>query len=312
MDLDLGLATSFLMLVQERHFGRAAARLHLTSSGLTKQVQQLERQLGVVLIENGVAGVPLTPAGLRFAQEAAPLLAHADAVRRAARLASGSPILRIGFPAGSAVMWRRIGMADVAGEVRRTFPQARLVCREFPLSDLGAALRNNQIDLLCANAAAQDTSLVSTPLRIAAELMGVVRFDHRLADAGAIDVGEFGDELMLFNPSVPVEWMNAFWLADIRPRRAARLAETTESDQWRVLRRAVSGPAVTVTLTVALPMLGARLRPVRLIGAAPLPMQIARRLADRRAKVRVLIDALAEIAPRAWETATRITPALGL
>lgn len=80
---------------------------------------------------------------------------------------------------------------------------------------------------------------------------------------------------MLFNLQVPAEWMNAFWLADVRPLRAARLIETTESDQWSVLRRAAVGPGVKVTLTVALPMLGARLRPVRLIGATPMVIHIA-------------------------------------
>ena len=56
MELDLGLASSFLVLAEERHYGRAAARLHLTSPALTKRIQRLERQLGVVLLQRGPAG----------------------------------------------------------------------------------------------------------------------------------------------------------------------------------------------------------------------------------------------------------------
>ncbi|MEV6862112.1 LysR family transcriptional regulator, partial [Streptosporangium subroseum] len=74
MDLNLGLVADFLVLVQERHYGRAAVRLHLTSSALTKRIQRLEGQLGVVLVERGPAGVfAVTSAGRRFAIAAEPL-----------------------------------------------------------------------------------------------------------------------------------------------------------------------------------------------------------------------------------------------
>ncbi|MFC7648577.1 LysR family transcriptional regulator [Streptosporangium lutulentum] len=56
MDLDLGLVADFLVLVKERHYGRAAGRLHLTSSALTKRIHRLERQLGVALVERSPAG----------------------------------------------------------------------------------------------------------------------------------------------------------------------------------------------------------------------------------------------------------------
>ena len=86
MDLDLVCVSSYLVLLQERHYGRAAARLHMTSSALTKRVQRLEHQLGVTLLVRDTAGiVGPTPAGTRFASEAGLLLAQATAVRRATR-----------------------------------------------------------------------------------------------------------------------------------------------------------------------------------------------------------------------------------
>ena len=292
MDLDLGLAANFVVLAEERHFGRAATRLHLSSSALTKQIQHLERQLGVVLIERGPAGVSrLTAAGARFAIEVVPLLAHAEAVRHATRTPAPRDTVQIGFPAGSFLLRQRIGMAEVAHRVRLNFPQARLVCREIVLGDLGHALRAGGIDLLVANAAAADSSILSTPLPLAADLIGVVSATHPLAETGAVEVGVFSDEPLLFNPTVPSEWMNPFWLADIRPRRAARLIETGESDQWSVLRRAARGPGVTVTFAIAQPMLGPHLRSVKLIGARPMQMHIARRRLDRRPIIQTVIEA---------------------
>ena len=292
MDLDLGLAANFVVLAEERHFHRAAVRLHLSSSGLTKQIQHLERQLGVVLIERSPAGVSrLTAAGARFAIEVVPLLAHAEAVRRATQRPSLRDTVQIGFPAGSFLLRQHIGMADVARRVRLNFPQARLVCREIVLGDLGHALRDGAIDLLVANAAAADSSILSTPTPLAADLIGVVSATHPLAGAGAVEVGVFSDEPLLFNPTVPSEWMNPFWLADIRPRRAARLIETGEADQWSVLRRAARGPGLTVTLAIAQPMLGPHLRSVKLIGARPMQMHIARRRLDRRPIIQTVIQA---------------------
>jgi hypothetical protein len=63
MDLDLRLARHFVVLAEKRHFGRAAASLHLTQPALTKQIQALERQVGAVLIDRTRRPWRLTAAG---------------------------------------------------------------------------------------------------------------------------------------------------------------------------------------------------------------------------------------------------------
>lgn len=84
MHLDLVCVESFLVLTQEAHYGRAAARLHITSPTLTKRVQRLERQLKARLLERGPSGVvSLTPAGARLGADAGPLLEHERTAREA-------------------------------------------------------------------------------------------------------------------------------------------------------------------------------------------------------------------------------------
>lgn len=86
MHLDLICVESYLVLVEEAHYGRAAARLHVTSPTLTKRVQRLERQLKVRLLERGPSGVvALTPSGVRLGLDAGPLLEHERAAREAAQ-----------------------------------------------------------------------------------------------------------------------------------------------------------------------------------------------------------------------------------
>ena len=85
MELDLTCVESFIALANTLHFGRSAALLHLTPSALTKRINKLEIQLGVLLLNRSPSGVvALTLAGERFAPHAHTLLAEARSARRAA------------------------------------------------------------------------------------------------------------------------------------------------------------------------------------------------------------------------------------
>ncbi|MEJ7833534.1 MAG: LysR family transcriptional regulator [Nocardioides sp.] len=69
MHLDLTAVQSFIAVADRRHFGRAAERLEISVSALTKRIQRLESSLGVPLIERDSGGFTgLTPAGRRFIQ----------------------------------------------------------------------------------------------------------------------------------------------------------------------------------------------------------------------------------------------------
>jgi DNA-binding transcriptional LysR family regulator len=85
MELDLAQVRAFVEVAQQRHFGRAAARLFLTQQGLSKRIQRLEHALGEPLLARGTRSAELTAAGQRFLPHAQQLVAAADAAARAAR-----------------------------------------------------------------------------------------------------------------------------------------------------------------------------------------------------------------------------------
>ena len=89
----------FLAVAEELHFGRAAARLHMTQPPLTQAIQKLEAQLGVSLFERSSRSVALSPAGAALLPEARRLLAELEALPALARAAAEGRQgrLRLGF-----------------------------------------------------------------------------------------------------------------------------------------------------------------------------------------------------------------------
>lgn len=93
-DLEVRQLRYFAAVAEELHFGRAAARLGMAQPPLSRAVRELERQLGVKLLERTTRSVSLTPAGEVLLRDAQNVLEAVGAADRRARHA-GQPEARL-------------------------------------------------------------------------------------------------------------------------------------------------------------------------------------------------------------------------
>ncbi|WP_167585470.1 LysR family transcriptional regulator [Kineococcus rubinsiae] len=293
MDLDLVCVESFLVLVQEGHHRRAAARLSITSSALTKRVQRLVRQVGVPLLVRGAAAAPgPTPAGARFAREAGPLLEQARAARRAAR-SPGRTVLRLGVPGAVGEYPRRRDLVALGARLRRTHPDVTLQCQGLPFTDLVRGLVSESVDVVWMAGAVTHPGVVSTPCAVL-HRSGVVGPRSPFADAVTVPVEDFADAELLHNPRAPDSYMRLWYLGDLRARSDARLVEVAADDHRSLLTALVRSRAVTVMPRPFARLLPPPLRTVAIEGLPPVVFTVCHRRADRRPVLHELLQVVAE------------------
>lgn len=92
----------YVAVASHGSFNRAAESLHLTQPPLSRQVKDLEEELGVTLLVRGANSVKLTDAGEQFYEEACEVLARADDAVRRMRGEMGKEVLRVGYTSSTA------------------------------------------------------------------------------------------------------------------------------------------------------------------------------------------------------------------
>jgi DNA-binding transcriptional LysR family regulator len=160
--IDLRRLRSFVAVAETLHFGRAAARLHISQPPLSRQIQQLEREIGTLLLRRNKRHVELTEAGAHLLVDARRMLTDVELMGERARRAALGAIgqLTLGFI--SAVDYSIL--PSVLRAFRETYPGVTLDLRELTSDIQLRDLRAERIDAGMLLAPVDDASLMTLPL----------------------------------------------------------------------------------------------------------------------------------------------------
>lgn len=188
----------FLALTEELHFGRAAARMHITQPPLSQQIQRLERELGVQLFDRDRRHVRLTTAGELLKIEAQRTVAQADRLLSVAEdvRTGGYGRLRIGF-VGSALYGQ---LPSLLRAVRQQAPQVTISAVELETGPQLVALAGDSLDI---GVVRPPTVLPSLNVQVIAQEQLVVALpqDHRLPAGQPVALPDLaGEPFVLFSP----------------------------------------------------------------------------------------------------------------
>jgi DNA-binding transcriptional LysR family regulator len=208
--MDLRLLRYFVAIAEERHFGRAAARLHMSQPPLSRAIKQLEADLGAVLLRRSATGVTLTAAGQLLYDEARTLLEQADQAR-ARVAAAGVSALTVGTIADSA---DEAG-TRLAAAFRQQNPGVDVRIREADFTDPTAGVRAGLADVAITRTPFDRTGITTLVLR--SDPVGVVlRADDPLASREVVHVHDLADRQWFRLPEGTDPAWRAYWNG-IRP-----------------------------------------------------------------------------------------------
>lgn len=138
----------FAAVAAHGSFSRAAQNLHLTQPALSRQVKDLEDELGVPLLVRGVNAVTLTEAGELFYEEARDLLARADQAIQRVRGEARSEVLRVGYgPSLTAGI-----MPKAMERFQAAVPRVRLELEDLAPREIADKVAGGLLDLVIAPA----------------------------------------------------------------------------------------------------------------------------------------------------------------
>ncbi|WP_020655307.1 LysR family transcriptional regulator [Massilia niastensis] len=225
--MDLRQVRYFVAVAEERNFTRAAERLHVAQPPVTRQVQQLEEMLGVVLIERGSRPVKLTEAGEFFLAHARLLLDQArDLQAMTQRVGKRERKLSVGFVASTLYG----ELPDIVRRYRERFPLVDVTLHEMTTVEQLQALKEGRIDVGFGRLKSEDPSIRRILLR-EERMVVALPPEHRLAlREGGLRLMELAHDTLLVYPKSPRpsfadQVLSVFGEANVTPAQVTEVRE---------------------------------------------------------------------------------------
>ncbi|GIG70076.1 LysR family transcriptional regulator [Phytomonospora endophytica] len=178
----------FVAVAEEAGFTRAAARVHISQSGVSAQIRQLERELGAELIDRSGRTARLTSAGAAALEHARAALSAAESVRQA--VGEVADLIRGRLSIGMITACTVTPFFDGLSAFHDAHPGVEIVLSEDTSDRLAEQVRTGLLDLALIGAAAAPPEDLSSFTIVSERLVAAVRPDHPLAKSERPSLGE--------------------------------------------------------------------------------------------------------------------------
>ncbi|KIC67715.1 MULTISPECIES: LysR family transcriptional regulator [Kocuria] len=298
--MEIRQLTCFIAVAEERHFGRAADRLHMAQPALSLLIRQLEEHLGARLLDRTTRRVDLTPAGQELLDRGRRVLHDLELLEADVRREgdSSAGVLRLGFAGAAAYDV----VPELARAVREGLPGVTLSLRgELPSPALESGLRDGSLD-----AALLHPPVASPGIRhrvVGREpLVVALPVDAPLTARPSVGVGALeGLPVVAHPPGSPLHRAaQELFLAAGLPLRIGQVAQDTASTLSLVA--AGGGVALVPASVRALQLRGVVY--AELEGSPQIDLALAWRDEDRSARLRAFLDVALGWADSAGATST--------
>jgi DNA-binding transcriptional LysR family regulator len=210
MDIDTRLLRYFAAVAAEGNLTRAAGRLLVSQPALTRQIKQLENQLGVRLFTRSRAGMTLTAAGQALAGATPAVLDGWDQAQRQTKAAASraARVLRVGFVSSAA---NEVTQQIIAAFAQRR-PDWRVEMRLGALSDPAAGLTTGDADVALLRLPFPGQDDMRIEVLLTEPRWVVLPATHPLAACDQIASHQLWDEPFVAAPAETGIWRD-YWLA---------------------------------------------------------------------------------------------------
>lgn len=219
----------FVTAARLLHITRAAEALHIAQPALTRNIHQLEEELGVALFHRVHKRISLTEAGQTFLGEAERLLQQLEESATAAQKAARGELGRlvIGFVSTAGL----VAVPKLIADFRNRYPGPRIVLKELESEELYEALRNGVVDVGLQYGPWEEGEL-SVRLLEADHFVAALPHDHRLATVDRVNLRDLADDFFVIpNRATGGPMTDAIveecLLAGFRPRTGHEITTTT-------------------------------------------------------------------------------------
>lgn len=192
--MDLRHLRYFIAVAEELHFTKAAARLHISQPPLSRQILELEKELGVTLLNRTHHHIELSNAGRVFLDKARQILLAADAAIVEAQRAQRGEIgrLAVGFYEQMAYTL----LPPILRAYQERFPAVQVQLRWFPSVEQVEALKRGEIDIAFVRPVVDFKSVLKEML-LTEPFVLAVPSTHPFAGQDAVSISDCANERII-------------------------------------------------------------------------------------------------------------------